>query len=121
MELLTPETPPELGEGSSQVANTVATSGKATIEQLRALQGSDVPSVREHAELALLEHELRGASSERFAEVLQRYRDHETLGYAVRHRLATHPETPRELLQELAPSLDAIGELARGRLAVEEP
>jgi hypothetical protein len=107
----------ELGAGSSQVANTVATSGKATVEQLRALHDSDVPSVREHAELALLEHELRGASPETFAEVLHRYRDHETLGYAVCHRLATHPETPQAVLRQLASSRDAIGELARDRLS----
>lgn len=111
----------ELGAGSSQIANTVATSGKATVEQLRVLKGSDVPSVREHAELALLEHELRDASPETFSAVLHWYRDHETLGYAVRHRLATHPQTPQIVLRELASLRDAIGELASGRLSADVP
>ena len=64
----------QLGAGSSQIAHTVATSGKASVEQLHALLGSEVPSVREHAELALLEHELRGAGAETFSDVLRRYR-----------------------------------------------
>ena len=110
----------ELGAGSSQVANTVATSGKATVEQLRALLDSDVPSVREHAELALLEHELGGASGETFAEAWNRYRDHETLGYAVRYRLATHPKTPTEILQEIALAADPTGEAARQRLGLSD-
>lgn len=106
----------QLGAGSSQVANTVATSGKASVEQLRSLLGSGAPSVREHAEMALLEHELRGASAETFSDVLRRYRDHETLGYAVRYRLATHPETPVTVLQDIALAADATGDAARHRL-----
>jgi hypothetical protein len=107
----------ELGAGSSQVANSVATSGKATIEQLRVLHASDVPSVREHAEMALLEHELRETSADGFADILLRYRDHETLGYALRYRLATHPRTPIAILRELALSDDPVGEAARKRLS----
>lgn len=106
----------ELGAGSSQVAHTVATSGKATVEQLRTLLDSDVPSVREHAELALLEHELRDANDELFNDAWNRYRDHETLGYAVRYRLATHPRTPTEILQEIALADDPTGKAARQRL-----
>lgn len=111
----------QLGAGSSQIAHTVATSGKASVEQLRALLGSEVPSVREHAELALLEHELRGASAESFSDVLRRYRDHDTLGYAVRYRLATHPGTPASVLRDIALAADATGEAARHRLSATEP
>ncbi|NVB39494.1 hypothetical protein G6O69_16750 [Pseudenhygromyxa sp. WMMC2535] len=106
----------ELGGASSEVANSVLTSGKATPAQIEALRRSTSPSVREHAEMAALELALREGPVEDFADILARYRDHETLGYAVRHRLATHPRTPVEVLRTIASFDDETGARARARL-----
>jgi hypothetical protein len=107
----------ELGGDSSQVLNTVATSGKASLAQLEFLRDSEHASVREHVELALLEHELAAGDADVFADVLRRYRDNDSLGYGVRYRLATHPRTPIEVLREIATQQDPPGDLARQRLA----
>ncbi len=106
-----------LGQGSSEVANSILTSGKATRAQIEALRESESPSVRDHALFAELEFTLREGDASSFAEVARRYRDHESLGYAVRYRLATHPGTPVEVLRELAGYADETGELARARVA----
>jgi hypothetical protein len=107
----------ELGADSSEVLNTVATSGKASLAQLESLRDSEHACVREHVEMALLEYELAVGDFAVFAEVLRRYRDNESLGYGVRYRLATHPRTPPEVLREIAAHQDPPGDLARQRLA----
>ncbi|NJK31048.1 MAG: hypothetical protein HC927_00800 [Deltaproteobacteria bacterium] len=98
----------------------MAPSGKASKPQLLALRDSEYASVREHVEFALLEHELAEGGPAPYTDALRRYREHETLGYGVRHRLATHPDTPMDALREIATYRDAPGELARRRLAASD-
>ena len=106
----------ESSEGSSEVLNSVVTSGRATIEQLTAIRDGIGSPGRDHVTMALLEHELRDASEEVFQRVLECYRDDEFLSYPIRYRLATHERTPRSVLRSLASYQDPIGDAARRRL-----
>jgi len=68
-------------------------------------------------EMAMLERELSDASPEQFEAVFERYRDHESLGYAVRYRLAVHARAPVDLLRRISTFADATGRTASERLA----
>jgi hypothetical protein len=102
---------------SASLHNAIVTSGKASRTLLERLQTSPWVSVREHVEFALVCLELDEGDAARFAEILQRYREHESLGYGVRDRLAAHPGTPLAVLRELASFDDPPGHAARERLA----
>lgn len=102
---------------SASLHNAIVTSGKASRTLLERLQTSPWASVREHVEFALVCLELDEADEARFAEILQRYREHESLGYGVRDRLAAHRRTPHAVLRELACFDDPPGHAARERLA----
>ena len=109
----------ELAEDSPSVLNTVATCGKAPPALLHRLACSSSPSVREHAELALVDHELRHADDEGIARLYHEHRDHPSWGYGLRYRLVIDPRTPRAVLQSIASDHDPIGAQARRRLGQE--
>ena len=106
----------DLAPDSSQVANSVATSPRVTEAILDRLSSSTLFGVRDHVTMARLEHELARIEPDAFADVLERFADHDTLGYGVRYRLATHPRTPDAVLETIAAIADATGEAARKRL-----
>ena len=105
-----------LAPDSPTVANAVTMSPRATEASLRGLTSAPWPGVRDHAEMALLERELAGADPSTFVTIVARFEDHPSLPLGVRHRIATHPRTPVELLRSLADHDDAAGEAARARL-----
>ena len=86
---------------------------------LHRLARSSSPSVREHAELALVDHELRHADDEGIARLYHEHRDHPSWGYGLRYRLVIDPRTPRAVLQSIASDHDPIGAQARRRLGQE--
>ncbi|MEM6991892.1 MAG: hypothetical protein AAF721_15395 [Myxococcota bacterium] len=106
-----------LAPDSSQVANSITMSSKAPVALLQKLAASDSPGVRDHVQMALLERELAVADDAGFMAALQRLKDHDTLGYGVRYRLATHPRTPAAVLKHIATFADETGQTARDRLA----
>jgi|GEM_PF-5812457 len=107
----------ELAPDSSQVVNTILTSNKAPPALLERLRNSPSPGIRDHVEMAMLERELSDASPEQFEAVFERYLDHESLGYAVRYRLAVHARAPVDLLRRISTFADATGRTASERLA----
>lgn len=109
----------QLAEGSVAVLNSIATSGKAPRELLRTLARSSIVSVREHAELALVDRQLSEADDEGIARIYQEHRDHPTWGYGLRYRLVIDPRTPRGVLDSIASYRDPIGAQARRRLGQE--
>lgn len=109
----------ELAEGSAAVLNAVATSGKASRTLLRQLARSPHVSVREHAELALVDQQLRDADDDGIAQVYQQHRDHPTWGYDLRYRLVSDPRTPHSVLSSIASYRDPIALQAQRRLGVK--
>lgn len=109
----------ELAPGSAAVLNAIATSGKASPEILRRLTRSEIVSVREHAQLALVDRQLCEADDDGIAKLYQQHRDHPSWGYGFRYRLVSDPRTPRSVLDSIASYRDPVGTQAQRRLGRE--
>ncbi len=109
----------ELAEDSASVLNSVATSGKASREILRRLAQSEILSVRDHAEFALIDRQLDEADDDGIAKIYQAHRDHPSWGYGFRYRLVSDSRTPRSVLDSIASYRDPVGTEAQRRLGQE--
>lgn len=109
----------EHGGGAPEIASAIILSGKASKRLLRELRKSSSPSVREHADLALIGAELDSGGREAFARLLDRHWGKDAgISLGVRHLMASHGRTPRPLLKRLAADeSDFIAATARKRLA----
>jgi len=109
----------ELASGSASVLNSVATCGKASVAILQRLAGSAIVSVREHAQLALVDRQLDAADDDGIAQIYHQHRDHPSWGYGLRYRLVADVRTPRGVLDSIASYRDPVGAQARRRLGHE--
>jgi len=92
----------ELYGHDTGVANAVATSGRASRSQLRALLKHRSASVRHHADLALFRLELEAATEERMTELLEENSGDGEVCTARRFMLASFKGTPARVLKALA-------------------
>lgn len=96
---------------SLELANAIATSGKAPISLLRRYAARRDRYLREHAELALLNRRLKGAGVREFREVLEQSRGPDPSAMARRSIVVFHPSTPKEILADLL--LDPVDSLSK--------
>jgi len=97
------------------VANSVATSGRASSVILRKLLKSPDRSVREHAELAIISKEIEeGIAPLHLERILARHRGDGGISLGVRSLVARNLQTPRKILDALAhDEADLVSEIAR--------
>lgn len=99
------------------VLNTIATSGKTSEKILRILTSNASKSVREHATLGLIQHELQTATPERFWRIIADYSGEKGIDIGVRMSMVNHPKTPPEVIRKLAEDdVDIISDLAKKRI-----
>ena len=89
------------GETAS-LANEIATSGRCDARLLLRLGRHSFPSVREHAALGLARLELQGCGGACARRQLDENQGDSGVALGMRSMLASHPETPGDVLEELA-------------------
>ncbi len=91
-----------LSKQSNCVANTIATSGKASKSILKLLSKYKNVSIKNHAKLALIKNSLDTIKIEEFDLVYDKYPGDEGIALGVRHCLSSHYRTPYHILKKLA-------------------
>jgi len=104
-------------ENDDNLLNDIATSGKCSERVLKILINSEHEYVQQHARLALIHIELANAKPQYFRELFQQYPGEKGIDIGVRVILASHPNTPKDIIEQLkSDEVDIVKDVVQNRL-----